>query len=205
MAKVPDDKFEGRDIRQEVQLYMREGQKKEAAEKQIEPVIKGAAHKKRDSIPVRFIKELIPNGTMPLKDYLFGSVIVPTTRNTILDIIHMMFGVKPLQGGKTRTDFTQYSKPATYLGSGTKKREFSTGYQPITVERRSDAQAILDRMAAILDEYEWVTVADMYQMAGIPTVSTDNHFGWTSIVGARIEYKSDGFLIRLPDPQPITD
>lgn len=207
MATVPDDKFEGRNIREEVQVYVKEGGQKKAppTEKEITPVIKGTAHKKQDSIPVRFLKELIPNGNIPLKDYLLNSVIVPTTRNTILNIIHMMFGVKPLNDTKGRTDFTQYYKSPSstvYPGIG-KKRAFNCGYQPITVETRQDAQAVLDQMRDILEDYEWVTVMDLYQMVGIPTTSTDNRFGWNSIVGARLEYRSDGFRIVLPDPLPV--
>jgi len=66
-----------------------------------------------------------------------------------------------------------------------------------------DAENVLDRMYDALKEYQIITVFDFYDFAGMDTRPTDRGYGWTNLKNARIDRVRDGYVIRLPKPQPI--
>jgi len=53
-------------------------------------------------------------------------------------------------------------------------------------------------MEELLDRFEVVSVADLFDMAGISCNYTDNKYGWSDLKGAKVERVSDGYVIRLP-------
>ena len=63
---------------------------------------------------------------------------------------------------------------------------------------RRDAEEILNYMGDLIDEYRFVTVADLYDLIGVSGNYTDNKYGWTDISNAEIVRVRDGYVIRLP-------
>ena len=53
-------------------------------------------------------------------------------------------------------------------------------------------------MEELLDRFDAVSVADLFDMAGISCNYTDNKYGWTNLDSARVERVRDGYIIRLP-------
>ena len=53
-------------------------------------------------------------------------------------------------------------------------------------------------MEELLERFEVVSVADLFDMAGISCNYTDNKYGWTDLRDARVARVSDGYVIRLP-------
>lgn len=70
-------------------------------------------------------------------------------------------------------------------------------------ETRGEADAVIDQMGAVIDQYNVVTVADMYDMADLTAPYTSNKYGWTSIRDARVERVRDGYVIKMPKARPI--
>ena len=71
-------------------------------------------------------------------------------------------------------------------------------YDDIVVETRGEAESVLARMDEIMDEYEQVRVADLYDLVGISGDYTDNKYGWTNIRNARVVRTRDGYKIEMP-------
>lgn len=69
--------------------------------------------------------------------------------------------------------------------------------EPIFATRR-DAEEILNYMGDLIDEYRFVTVADLYDLIGVSGNYTDNKYGWTDISNAEIVRVRDGYMIKLP-------
>lgn len=205
---MAEREFEGRDISAEVKALM-EGKREPGdanTRPKVERVTSGHVHQKQDNLALRFIKELVPNGDIPLGEYLWQKVLIPTVRGTILDIIHMAFGVSgPSYKSGSSTRYSDLSRDWNYSAkqSEKKKRPYSASYKPVIVDTRRDAERILDGMEEILARYDVASVSDLYQLAGIPVVSIDSKFGWYSIEGSRIVYVSDGYMVKLPDPEPL--
>ena len=71
-------------------------------------------------------------------------------------------------------------------------------YNDIVFSNRGDAEEALSEMLEILKHFKVVSVADLFDMAGVSCNYTDNNYGWTNLQDARVERVYDGYVIRLP-------
>jgi hypothetical protein len=76
-------------------------------------------------------------------------------------------------------------------------------FDEIVLDKRVEAEEVLDRMDAWIDKYDSVSVADFYEMCGVSSNYTDNKYGWTDLRGAAIQHVRGGYLIKLPPPEPL--
>ena len=76
-------------------------------------------------------------------------------------------------------------------------------YDDIVLESRGEADAVLSRMDEIMEEYDIVRVADLYDLVGITGDYTDNKYGWTNIRDAKVVRVRDGYKIQLPRAMPL--
>ena len=76
-------------------------------------------------------------------------------------------------------------------------------YDELKFNSRSDADSVLDGMYGILDQYKVVTVADLFDLVGMPGRYTDNKWGWTDLRGSYIRRIGREYTIELPKPMPI--
>lgn len=71
-------------------------------------------------------------------------------------------------------------------------------------ETRADAESVLWRMAEIIDEYDTVSVGDLYDLAGCSSSYTDNKYGWTNVDDARVVKKWNGrYTLQLPKTKQL--
>lgn len=68
---------------------------------------------------------------------------------------------------------------------------------------KEDATKILTTMKELLNHYAVVSVADVKDLAGVPSVYADTRYGWTSLENIEIEEASNGFSIAFPQVEPI--
>lgn len=75
----------------------------------------------------------------------------------------------------------------------------------LVYETRADAEKVLNGMSEIIDEYGFVTVADLYDISGLPgAYYTDSKIGWKgSIKESTIKKVKDGYIINLPEPEVL--
>ena len=75
----------------------------------------------------------------------------------------------------------------------------------LVYETRADAEKVLNGMSEIIDEYGFVTVADLYDISGLPgAYYTDSKIGWKrSIKESIIKRVRDGYVIDLPEPEVL--
>ena len=62
---------------------------------------------------------------------------------------------------------------------------------------------VLNQMDDSIAEYQVVSVADFYDLVGLPAPYTGNNYGWTDLSSAKIVGVRDGYIIRLPRAVPI--
>lgn len=75
----------------------------------------------------------------------------------------------------------------------------------LVYETRADAEKVLNGMYEIINLYGFVTVADLYDISGLPgAYYTDSKIGWKgSIKESIIKRVRNGYIIDLPEPEVL--
>lgn len=188
------------------QLQQMQGQP--ATEKRVEKVVKGRVKTKKNEmrrLSDIFISEDVSN----IKDYILLDVLAPAIKDAIYKIIvgsldTTLYGGRGY-GGKRPTadkisykDYNGISSRRDDRGNDRPRTASGYSYDDVIFETRGAAEAVLDRMYELIEEYGNVRVADMYDMAGITGNYTDNRYGWENLHGARVERTRDGYAVRMP-------
>lgn len=73
----------------------------------------------------------------------------------------------------------------------------------IVFQTRAEAQEVLTRMFDLINEYEQVTLSDLYSMVDITGNYTDESRGWTDIRGTTIMKVRGGYVLDLPPTESL--
>jgi hypothetical protein len=76
----------------------------------------------------------------------------------------------------------------------------NSGYR---IRSKDLAEETLRTMAYVIDRWEVVTVADLHDMLDLPSTPIENQWGWIDVREARIRQTRDGWLLDLPEPEPL--
>lgn len=79
----------------------------------------------------------------------------------------------------------------------------SGNYEDLICPSQEKAEMLLANLFALHNQYNVVTVADLYELANITPAPSHNAFGWMSLDGARISKVREGYLLELPRPSII--
>lgn len=181
-------------------------------EKDISPVVSQPATLRKKSGIVKLADIFMPEDISSVKDYIVGSVIIPKIKNVLHDIgseawdsFWGISGRSSSRGPASRVTFghTDYNKMSTQ-GEAPRQRS-GVDYNDIEFRTRGDAELVLDRMGELCENYDFVSVADMYSIA---EVSNDNFaltkWGWTDISEAKVvPLSGGGYSIKMPRAKPI--
>ena len=179
-------------------------------QKKIKTVTKAKTREQRLSkkLAESFVSEDVEN----VKSYVIFDVIIPTVKDTILDLINMAFYGESYggrRGGNRKGYYTnERTSYAAYYKSDRdrekKRSRRSNDIPEIIVDSRAEAQDVLEEMNNLIDEYDVVSVADLNQICNITGSYTDEKFGWYDISRARIKRVGPGeYTIDLPRPKPL--
>lgn len=178
--------------------------------KRAEKVVQGKVKTKKNELR-KIADVFISEDAANVKDHVLLDVLVPAIKKALYDIVvnsldMTLFGGR---GGKRSTadkisyrDYNSISKrdDRTY---GSSRTNSGYSYDDIILETRGEAEAVLARMDEIMEEYDIVRVADLYDLVGVTGEHTDNKYGWTNIRNAEIERVRDGYRIKMPRALPI--
>ena len=77
-------------------------------------------------------------------------------------------------------------------------------YDELVVEYEDDAQIILNELQLLMDEYQRVTLADLYSVCQITGEYTDLYWGWKNHADFDKERLRDGrWLLIIPPPRSL--
>lgn len=204
---LPDNSHQARNERKESQAP---AEKRD--EKRAEKVIKGKAKVKKNEVRKLtdvFISEDVSN----VKNYIIMDVIVPSVKKALYELVvgtldMTLYGGRGNGGKRPTADKVSYRD---YNGvSRRDERSYNTtrtasgySYDDVIVDTRGEAEAVIMRMDEIMEEYEQVRVADLYDLVGISGNYTDNNYGWTNIRNAEVVRVRDGYKIKMPRAIPL--
>jgi hypothetical protein len=194
-------------------------------EKKLEKIVAVQPKRVKRGLMSRLISGVLgPDGLPSIGTYVNEEIIKPAVKNLIFDAItsaasKAMFGDKggPYRGGSRPTGASY--RPATNYsnryGSPNTQRPEPEERKPIRPARygvddylivdRYDASHVLISLQENAERYNVTSVADYYELIGVPSQHTDNNYGWTvdSISRASIVPVQGGFVIKFPPVEVI--
>lgn len=170
-------------------------------EKRAEKVVTGNVRQRKKSGLAKAGSIFVPGDVESVKSYILMDVLVPSIKRAISDIV--CNGISMLLGepsrGKSGSPGAKVAYRQYYQDRDDRPRaQAQYSYDDIVFETRGDAEEVLYRMEELLERFDVVSVADLFDMAGISCQYTDNKYGWTDLRNAHVERVRDGYIISLP-------
>lgn len=178
---------------------------KSVPEKKIEKVVQGEVRSKKKSGLQKITDAFVPDDVANVKSYIIEDIVVPAAKEILLDSVKAILGINGKNGNKqtpaSRVSYRQYynnDSRRNYSSGGNRSRN-SYDFDDIVIDNRGEAEEVLDRMEEIIATYGFVSVADFYELVGVPSNYTDNNYGWSNLRNAYVDRLRDGgYIIKLP-------
>lgn len=179
--------------------------------KKIEKVVTGQVTTKKKSGFKKLADVFIEDDIQNVKSYILMDVIVPSIKKAIYDCITDGLDMI-LNGGRGSKSKGPGSKVSyrSYYDSPTSsrpRRDSAYGsvydYDELVFANRGDAERVLATLDEIMDQYQMVKVADLYDAAGRTPSSVMFNYGWTNINSAAVIRVREGYMIKLPRALPL--
>ena len=173
---------------------------KPTEDRQLEKVISGDVKRKKRSKGRKFIDLFINEDSSDIGDYLLLEVFVPAVKDTILDLMNMIFYGRARGSSKRSSTYVSYNSYSDNRRRPTGRAVRSIySFDDIVVESRGEAEKVLDVLNEMIDRYGEATVADFYELVGVSTNGyTDRSYGWKDLRNAYIQRTREGYLFQLP-------
>lgn len=185
-------------------------EQKTAADKKVEPVVKGAVKRKKNEVR-KFTDIFAPGDTSNIKNYLLMEVAVPMVKKMLSEMIRigadmLIFGDAGRSPGAGHTaynkiSYSSNSAPATPSYSGIRT---PFNYDDILFDDYRDAECVMRSMCDIIATYKIISVAKFYELCGVRDNNYMNHnYGWMDLRGADIIRVRDKWMLKLPKVLPL--
>lgn len=186
-------------------------------EKRVEKaIVTGGASAKKKSEIRKFADGFVSEDAASVKSYIVQDVIIPAAKRILDDVIvgslrMFLYGEKGGSGGG-RTNASKVSYRSYYERESDRRRDNGAGrvrsgfeYDDIEFEYRGDAEAVLTEMENIIEQFDMVSVGDLYDLADVSTSNYSvNRYGWTNLATAQIARTRNGkYVIKLPRAMPL--
>jgi hypothetical protein len=189
--------------------------------KKVERVVEGQVLRKQKSFGRRFAEIFIGGDVKGVGSFIFTEIMIPAAKDAIADgitqgIERMLFGevrstsrrrggYRPQQGNINYTRYANRnaSPPFVVMQPQERKPNAPSTYEDIVLETRGDAEAVIHKLYELVASYDAATVADLYELVGMTGSFVDNKWGWTNIQGSGVERVRNGYMLSLPDPEPL--
>lgn len=198
---------------------------KKVEPKKIEKVVTGEVVTRKKPLGKRFKETFISGAdSKSVLEYVLFDILIPYSKDMVLDATQA--GLERKFYGETRSasrrnasrfvgGFTAYNRMNHGSSSNdqfrhheetrgpSRRARAAHNFDEIILATRAEATEVIDQLFAVISQYEIATVADLYELVGVPSNFTDNNWGWTDIRGADVTRVRSGYLLDLPRPEPI--
>lgn len=179
-------------------------------EKKIEPVVTGKTTVRKKSGIVKIADVFLPEDVSSVKNYIIRDVVIPKIKSMLHDIgaeaWDSFWGIsgRSSVNGKSVARYVSYDKYSQNKQTESPRRSGVT-FEDVEFASRGDAELVFDRMADLCEQYNAVSVADMYELANVSNDNFElNKVGWTTMEGAEVVRVPGGsFKIKMPMARPF--
>lgn len=196
---------------------------KATPQKKVAAVVQGPVKTQKQPLGKRFASTFMGDDAKGVWHYVAWDVLIPAAKDTLSEAVSQ--GVERLLFGEARgrsrgrrglnsssggsyISYDRYSNGA--LGSrGPARREITRqarsahDFDELVFEARVDADAVLEGLYTILEQYDQVTVSDLYELANVSANFTDQKWGWTDLRGTGVSRRGGNYYLDLPRPTAL--
>lgn len=191
-----------------------------AEEKNIERVTSSEPIRRKKSLGRKFKEVFFGGDAKSAGRYIIYGVAIPMTKDLIIEAVRE--GIeKWVRGESYRRRSSPYSGPSGYVqynrmsprpdprDSREQPRPMSArarsrhDFDEIILQSRAEAEEVIERLFDIVGRYDTATVSDLYDLVGVRSSHVDHKWGWSDMRGAGVVRTRDGYLLELPDVQPM--
>jgi len=183
--------------------------------RKVEKIVAGTIIRQKKSLGKRISENLRVVGT-----YVVFEIVIPAMKDTFAD--SMSQGVEKMLYGQPRSTsrrgpaissrqgYVSYNRYAPgNLGRAEEtraqnRRRANHNFDNIILATRTEGEEVIERLFDLISRYDYATVKDFYTMVGADTSYTDEKWGWTDIRGAGVTRVTNGYLLELPTPEPLS-
>ena len=176
----------------------------------IEKVVQGKVRKQKKTGVVNKLADVfLAEDISDLKQKLIWDVVVPKVKdflyNTITNGADQIFygGNGKKRQNNYRSSYQGYYQAGANNSGATKQSSSRDIYNfdNLLFDARGDADAVLENMQNIIDQFGTVSVADLYDLSDVLIDNTTaSNYGWKNISTARVVRIPEGYILSLPKP-----
>lgn len=198
---------------------VKEKNKAEQKDKEpVEKIVSGPVERRKRGMGAKVLKTFLVEDSESILQYIVMDVLVPAAKNTISDVVtqaiqQAFWGGRNQSGSNnSRSGYTSYSKvstPGRVVGADaprtlSRQARAVHNFNDVVLKTRVEAEDVIDQMRTMVDQYGMVSVNDLYDMVGLTSDFTDAKWGWTNLRSASVRQVRGGYLLDLPDTEPLT-
>lgn len=189
-------------------------------EKIITPVVSGGAARRKKSLRKQFSETFVAGDAKTAIRYGFLEVFMPSSRDMVYEVFmqvleRLMYGGDGRRRGSTRPQagnlgyvaYNRYSAaPSRQDGPQrvlSRQARSKFNFDEIVIDDRVEAEEVIDQLHELVSRYDSATVADLYELVGLTSTHTDHRWGWKDLHGSGVSRVRGGFLLDLPEPEPL--
>jgi hypothetical protein len=182
--------------------------------------VRGNAIIKKKTITQSIAKSLISEQTSGVAQYILYDVLIPAAKNLLNDMVTsgiemLLFGEtksgrrsKDRDKGRSIVSYGSYYKGRDRDDDRRESRRPSRrdkfDLSDIYFRHHDEAEEVLDELCERLEEFDQVSVADYFELAGIDGATwAHDKYGWDDLSKAYNTHTRNGWAIVLPDPIPL--
>lgn len=193
------------------------GEIEEPQDKKVEQITTSPAVKRKKSVGKQFKSIFFGGDAKAALTYMIYEVVIPATKEMIVDagregLEKLVMGQSRRQRGAPTSGpggYVSYDRYAMRRGQPAPSRAMSQrarvrhDFGEIVLETRQEAEDVIDRMFDLVGQYGSASVSDLYELVGIQSTHADQKWGWEELRGAGTSRVRGGYLLDLPDPEPL--
>ncbi|HEX4502749.1 MAG TPA: hypothetical protein VH187_16555 [Scandinavium sp.] len=175
--------------------------------------------RRRKPLRKQFQETFVAGDAKTASRYVIFDVLIPAAKDTIVEVLSQ--GIEKLIYGDSRrrtgstppasgpTGLVSYNRYAMQSRQTSPQRAMSRmarsrhDFDEVVLTSRTEAEEVIDRLFEVVSRYGSASVADLYELVGISGTHVDNKWGWTDLRGAGVSRVRGGYLLDLPEPQPL--
>ncbi len=179
--------------------------------------VKGKIIRRKKPFLQGFAEAFLGDDVRSVMDYIIQDVLIPAAKSTLADMVaggvdRALFGSRGSSRTFNRRDpgksIVSYSKFYDKEPAHRSERRESTShgrkFDDLVFGRRVEAESILETLIDMLEEYEQVSLADLYDAIGVISEFADQKWGWTNLSEARVSRVRDGgYMLNMPDMERL--
>lgn len=189
----------------------------------VDKVVEGQVVRRKKPLGKRIKETFLGGDNRSIGEFIFQDVIIPNIRDMIFEAGQQGLERSLYPGSEPRAFRRGVgSRPGdprrhvNYNGIArgpardrledrtmSRRARANHDFGEIILATRPEAEAVLEGLFALLEQYEVATVSDLYEMTGVSSQFTDRNWGWTDLRGTDIRRIREGYLLDLPRPEDV--